>query len=89
MIQSDQFFPPPGTLKKGSCCETQELHVGFIQTRKIESQLFETMESARRRYRTGAAGRDEYTKALAAFNDFVIYGKLPDGMSPLGETGSS
>ena len=49
---------------------------------KIEDQLLEEMETARRRYEARQCSADQYRLALKKFNGFILYGELPDELQP-------
>lgn len=49
---------------------------------KIEDQLLEEMEAARRRYEARQCSADQYWLALKKFNGFILHGELPDELQP-------
>jgi hypothetical protein len=48
----------------------------------IEMQLLTEMRSAQQRYGARECNVREYADALQKFNDFIIYGKLPEDLRP-------
>ncbi len=50
----------------------------FPRLEEIESQLLAEMTAAHERFREGKCTREEFRAVLRRFNDFVIYGRLPD-----------
>jgi hypothetical protein len=47
----------------------------------IERQLLAEMQCAQARYGARECNVREYADALQKFNDFIIYGKLPDDLN--------
>jgi len=54
---------------------------------QVENLLLEALQSARRRYDAKECSVDVYLKALKAFNDFVINGKVPDDLATTAKSG--
>jgi hypothetical protein len=53
----------------------------FPRREDIERQLLAEMQSAQERYGARECNVREYADALQKFNDFIIYGKLPEDLS--------